>query len=251
MDLVVSGDNRRDATLFRTRTAGGFRNFHSRICRHRHLHRHAVYGPEDLGSGRCAIGGQPEPGASRGAARRFFGGRSGAPADSAPRFAARFVTGLLLLCRLCTQIWELRAALGRSQICIVKQKASRPERAAGLSLSLLFVIPQALIDLNALLFSFLQFCYRCRSLEDWMNPFFCRLARFVFVAAILYAPIGNAQEKAAPAPRKLAIRAGHLIDGKSDTPIANALILIEGDKIVSVTPGGTPPAGVEFIDLSR
>ena len=42
-----------------------------------------------------------------------------------------------------------------------------------------------------------------------------------------------------------------MIDGKSDTPIANALILIEGDKIVSVTPGGTAPAGVEVIDLSQ
>ena len=39
------------------------------------------------------------------------------------------------------------------------------------------------------------------------------------------------------APKKIAIRAGRLIDGKSDTPVTNALILIEGDKIVSVTPG--------------
>src|SRR5271163_3354174 len=63
--------------------------------------------------------------------------------------------------------------------------------------------------------------------------------------------VSNAQEKAAPAPKRIAIRAGHLIDGKSETPIANALILIEGDKIVSVTPGGTAPAGVAVIDLSH
>jgi len=57
-------------------------------------------------------------------------------------------------------------------------------------------------------------------------------------ATILCAPIVHAQEKPAPAPKpkQIAIRAGRLIDGKSDTPIANALILIEGDKIVSVTP---------------
>jgi imidazolonepropionase-like amidohydrolase len=55
----------------------------------------------------------------------------------------------------------------------------------------------------------------------------------------------------AQAPKRIAIRAGKLIDGKSDQPIANALIVVEGDKIVSVTPGGTPPAGVELIDLSR
>jgi imidazolonepropionase-like amidohydrolase len=62
----------------------------------------------------------------------------------------------------------------------------------------------------------------------------------------------RAQEKAQPpAPKKVAIRAGRLIDGKSETPMANALILIEGDKIVSVTPGGSAPAGVQLIDLSR
>jgi imidazolonepropionase-like amidohydrolase len=58
------------------------------------------------------------------------------------------------------------------------------------------------------------------------------------------------QSKQAPL-KKVAIRAGRLIDGKADTPVANALILIEGDKIVSVTAGGTPPLGVETIDLSK
>lgn len=53
------------------------------------------------------------------------------------------------------------------------------------------------------------------------------------------------------APKRVAIRAGRLIDGKGGTPVTNALILIEGDRIVSVTTGGAPPAGVEVIDLSR
>jgi imidazolonepropionase-like amidohydrolase len=61
----------------------------------------------------------------------------------------------------------------------------------------------------------------------------------------------RAQDKAPAPPKKLAIRAGHLIDGKSDTPIANALILVEGDKIVSVTPGGSAPASVHLVDLSK
>jgi imidazolonepropionase-like amidohydrolase len=60
-----------------------------------------------------------------------------------------------------------------------------------------------------------------------------------------------AQEKKSTPPKRTAIRAGHLIDGKSDKPLDNALILIEDDKIVSVTPGGAPPAGVELIDLSK
>lgn len=58
------------------------------------------------------------------------------------------------------------------------------------------------------------------------------------------------QEKSRPA-KKIAIRAGHLIDGKSDNAISNALILIEGEKITSVTPGGAPPSGAEVIDLSK
>lgn len=61
----------------------------------------------------------------------------------------------------------------------------------------------------------------------------------------------GAQEKKSAPPKVVAIRAGQLIDGKGDKPLSNALILIEDDKIVSVTPGGAPPAGVEVIDLSK
>jgi imidazolonepropionase-like amidohydrolase len=86
-----------------------------------------------------------------------------------------------------------------------------------------------------------------------MKPFAMWFSRFLVlaIAAAVGVLPGFAQEKSAAAPKKVAIRAGRLIDGKSDTPIANALILVEGEKIVSVTPGGTPPAGVEVIDLSK
>jgi imidazolonepropionase-like amidohydrolase len=60
-----------------------------------------------------------------------------------------------------------------------------------------------------------------------------------------------AAQQPAAAPKTVAIRAGRLIDGKSDRPIENALIVIEGDKIASVTAGGSAPAGVEVIDLSH
>src|SRR5947199_5605817 len=53
------------------------------------------------------------------------------------------------------------------------------------------------------------------------------------------------------APHRTAIRAGRLIDGKTDKTIENALILIEGDKIASATPGGGAAAGAEVIDLSK
>jgi len=53
------------------------------------------------------------------------------------------------------------------------------------------------------------------------------------------------------APHRVAIRAGRLINGKSDKPLENVLIVIEGDKIASVVAGGSAPAGVDVIDLSK
>src|SRR5437016_3026137 len=52
-------------------------------------------------------------------------------------------------------------------------------------------------------------------------------------------------------PHRVAILAGKLIDGKSDKPLEKVLIVIEGDKIASVVAGGSAPAGVEVIDLSK
>jgi imidazolonepropionase-like amidohydrolase len=78
------------------------------------------------------------------------------------------------------------------------------------------------------------------------NTFAIAVALF----ASLVVPLA-AQEKAPGPVKRVAIRAGHLIDGKSDKPLDNVLILIEGDKIVSVSPGGVAPTGVEVIDLSK
>src|SRR6202050_4885446 len=61
----------------------------------------------------------------------------------------------------------------------------------------------------------------------------------------------HAQQSSSPAPKRIAILAGRLIDCKGESPIANALILIEGDKILNVTPSGSPPPDVELIDLSK
>jgi len=68
----------------------------------------------------------------------------------------------------------------------------------------------------------------------------------VLVIALLCSVSLSAQSS-----KRVAVRAGKLIDGKSDRPIANALILIEDGKIISVTAGGTAPTGVEVIDLSH
>src|SRR5258707_2270510 len=76
---------------------------------------------------------------------------------------------------------------------------------------------------------------------------------FVVAAMLLscFSIVVSAQEKKPAATKRVAIRAGHLIDGKSDKPLENALIVIEDDKIVSVAAGGAAPAGVELIDLSK
>src|SRR6267154_1716885 len=76
----------------------------------------------------------------------------------------------------------------------------------------------------------------------------------VAIAAVFFACQLNplaAQEKAPTSAKRVAIRAGHLIDGKGVRPIDNALILIEGEEIVSITPGGAAPIGVEVIDLAK
>src|ERR1700687_3256662 len=52
-------------------------------------------------------------------------------------------------------------------------------------------------------------------------------------------------------PHRVAIRAERLIDGKSEKPLENVLIVIEGDRIVSVVAGRSAPAGVDVIDLSK
>jgi len=70
---------------------------------------------------------------------------------------------------------------------------------------------------------------------------------FAFVLVSLLMPLVAAGQ----APHRIAIRAGKLIDGKSEKPVENALILIDADKIVSVTSGGSAPAGAEVIDLSK
>jgi imidazolonepropionase-like amidohydrolase len=56
---------------------------------------------------------------------------------------------------------------------------------------------------------------------------------------------------AGQAPTQIAIRAAKLIDGKNEKPLQNPLILIEKDKIVSVTAGGNAPPGVEVVDLAN
>jgi imidazolonepropionase-like amidohydrolase len=80
---------------------------------------------------------------------------------------------------------------------------------------------------------------------------------FLGVMLMLLAVLGTtavaqsaAQPKSNPASEKVtAIRAANLIDGTAAQVRHNVLILIKGNKIESVTSGGTPPADATVIDL--
>lgn len=60
----------------------------------------------------------------------------------------------------------------------------------------------------------------------------------------------DAQAPAAPTPAPItAIRAARLFDGKSDTTIANPVVLVQGSRILAVGAGVAVPAGATVIDL--
>jgi imidazolonepropionase-like amidohydrolase len=71
------------------------------------------------------------------------------------------------------------------------------------------------------------------------------------IFALLIAGVLLVVAAAGQAPKRIAIRAGKLIDGRSDRALENPLIEVEGDKIVSVIAAGSAPAGVEVVDLEN
>jgi len=79
--------------------------------------------------------------------------------------------------------------------------------------------------------------------------------RLHFITALLLAaavsPAVRAQAPSPPRPLRLAIKAGRLIDGQGGEPIAQAVILIAGDRITAVGPSLPIPAGTRVIDLSK
>ena len=72
--------------------------------------------------------------------------------------------------------------------------------------------------------------------------------RFGLVAFFL---AGVAAQSPADETRTIAIRAGRLFDGRSSAPVANQIVLIEGDRIVAVGASVAIPASATVIDLGR
>src|SRR2546428_281351 len=73
------------------------------------------------------------------------------------------------------------------------------------------------------------------------------------ISTIALVAASLAQAPAAPPPAVVVIRAGTLIDGKSDQPRHDQVIIIRGDRIESVSDASStkPPAGATVIDLSK
>jgi imidazolonepropionase-like amidohydrolase len=64
------------------------------------------------------------------------------------------------------------------------------------------------------------------------------------------APAAEPPAKPDP-PRRLAVRAGRLLDGQGGPPLRDAVILIEGDRITAAGAGLAIPPGTEIVDLSH
>ena len=71
------------------------------------------------------------------------------------------------------------------------------------------------------------------------------------LAAPVPAQTAPSAPAAAAAPMRIAIRAGRLIDGLGGAPMADAVILVENDRITAVGRGLAIPNGARVIDLSR
>ena len=74
----------------------------------------------------------------------------------------------------------------------------------------------------------------------------------LLLAALIFT-IGSLAAQQPTSPPTIVIRAGTLIDGKSDTPRHNQVIVIQNNRIVSVSDAGEPtaPSGQTIIDLSK
>ncbi|MDB4911699.1 MAG: amidohydrolase [Gemmatimonadetes bacterium] len=78
------------------------------------------------------------------------------------------------------------------------------------------------------------------------------VATFAFAATITPTIARAQSEAAAPAaPRRTVLRAAHLVEPRTGKRIDNAVIVIDGDRITSVTSGGAVPTGVTVIDLGN
>ena len=76
-----------------------------------------------------------------------------------------------------------------------------------------------------------------------------KLVRLSLLIACLGAIFLSAQEKASHASHPIALRAARLIDGRNETPVLDAVVIIEDGKITAVGSKIPVPTGAQVIDL--
>jgi imidazolonepropionase-like amidohydrolase len=73
------------------------------------------------------------------------------------------------------------------------------------------------------------------------------LRRLVLAAVlVLSCALTHAEDKAAP---PIALRCGRLIDGRKSAPVADAVVIVEGDRIARAGAGVAIPEGARLVDL--
>jgi len=77
----------------------------------------------------------------------------------------------------------------------------------------------------------------------------CHLRIAALMACVVITTVALSAQEAGPSQPTIAIRAAHLIDGKSDTVVKDAVVLVAGDKITAVGSGLAIPKNAKVIDL--
>lgn len=69
------------------------------------------------------------------------------------------------------------------------------------------------------------------------------------LAVLLLAGLACVPARAEEKPVPLAVRCGRLIDGRHATPVSDAVVVVEGDRIAKLGAGLAPPEGARVVDL--
>ena len=75
-----------------------------------------------------------------------------------------------------------------------------------------------------------------------------KLFLLYFFSSVLCVGLCRAQTpNDAASPRRSAIRAARLLDGKTDKLVRNATVIVEGDRISAISSGSTIPPGISSL----
>lgn len=84
-----------------------------------------------------------------------------------------------------------------------------------------------------------------------ISRFRALLWSLILILVSLTLPGGGSQTRQGTTPRRLALRAGRMLDVRQGRLMENPVVIIEGDKIARVGPNLSIPPGTEIIDLGN